>query len=226
MNFVSNFNIRRCSHCRRVGHNVNNCSRAQSDGFVIHQNILFSIFRQRVTNNHDSIKLILENYTFHQLKILMRVLHLVGPGATFIHNLYNYRIIPFNTTLLRLKEDHVLVLMYYYLNHPPPSSNPNTSLEENPKLNILSFHQEISTEESIPFDCAICMESKESNEKVICNCYHEFCKNCIDNYLKHHVAKIHSSAIKPTCCLCRTNITSLTLHNKVYKEELTSKYFI
>lgn len=231
-------NARRCSHCRRIGHSVNICTRAQADGFVIHQNVLASIYRQRVSNSHDSIKLILTNYTFHQLKILMRVLHIVGPGATFIHTLYNYRIISFNNTLLRLKEDHVLVLMYYYLNHPPPNNN-NLNNEFNDilmepiiKLNIHSFFQEILKDDSdldpvpVTFDCPICMESKETDEKVICNCNHAICKTCMDNYLKHFVAKNNPSTINPCCSLCRTTITSVTLHNNIFKQELSNKYFV
>lgn len=231
MSAIFNLSGKRCSHCRRIGHNVNICTRAQADGFVIHQNILASIYRQGVANNHDSIKQILSNYTFHQLKILMRVLHLVGPGSTFIHTLYNYRIISYNITLLRLKEDLVIVLMYYYLNHPPPTTNNNNNNNSNlsfepAKLDILSFHQEISLEESYPFDCPICMESKETIEKVICNCNHEICKTCMDNYFKHHIQKNNSAVIKPCCSLCRTNITSVTLHNNIYKEELSNKYFL
>jgi hypothetical protein len=220
---------RRCSHCKRVGHSVNNCLKALSDGYAIHQNVLASIFRQGVVNNHDSIKIILGNYTFHQLKILMRVLHLVGPNSTFVPSLYNLRIISFNNTLLRLKEDNIIVLMYYYLNHPNPSSNNNNNwndlLDEPTKLDILSIYQELSMEDSVTFDCPICMESKITDEKVICNCSHEFCTSCMDNYLKHLVAKKNHS-LKPSCSLCRSNITSVTLHNNVYKEELSNKYFI
>ena len=220
---------RRCSHCKRVGHNVSICRRAQADGFIIHQNVLSTIYRQGVSNNTVSIKLILNHYTFHQLKILMRVLHLVGPGATFIHTLYNYRIITLNNTLLNLKEDHVLVLMYYYLNHPPPNNNNlnNDFLMESKKVDIHSFHKEISLEEeSNTFDCPICMDNKESLEKVICNCNHEVCKTCMDNYLKHFIEKTNLSSIKPCCSLCRTSIVSVTLHNLNYKNELSNKYFL
>lgn len=222
--------VRMCSHCRRVGHSVNLCLRAQSDGFVIHQNILSSIFRQRVSNNHDSIKLILSNFTFHQLKILMRILYLVGPNSTFVPTLYNLRIISFNNTLLRLKEDHVLILMYYYLNHPiPNTSNYNNNwddiLDIPAKLDILSVYQEISLEESNVFDCPICIESKVTDEKVICNCNHEICTSCMDNYLKHFVAK-NNPSLKPCYSLCRSNITSVTFHNNEYKEELNNKYFV
>jgi len=221
---------RRCSHCRRFGHNVSICTRAQADGFIIHQNVLTSIYRQGITHNTASIKLILSNYTFHQLKILMRVLHLIGPGSTFIHTLYNYRIISLNNTLLCLKEDHVLILMYYYLNHPPPTNNINNEFNdviiEPKKLEIISFYKEIALEDSDTFDCPICMESKETSEKVICNCNHEICKTCMDNYLKHYVEKNNPSSIKPCCSLCRTNIVSVTLHNSAFKEELSNKYFI
>lgn len=224
MSSLQNLNVRRCSHCRRIGHNVNVCNRAQADGFVIHQNILASIFRQRIVNNQDSIKLILSNYTLHQLKILMGVLHLVGPRATFIPTLYSYRIISINNTFLRIKEDHIIVLMYYYLHHPSPTNN-QPLLDDPIKLDIQSFLQEMPFDNSVPFDCPICMESKEWVEKVICNCNHEICKTCMDNYLKHFVAKNNPPAIKPGCSLCRTSITSITLHNQSYLQELNTKYF-
>ena len=221
---------RRCSHCKRMGHNVRICRRAQADGFIIHQNVLAAIYRQGVSNNSASIKLILNNYTFHQLKIVMRSLHLIGPGATFIHTLYNYRIITLNNTLLGLKEDHLVVLMYYYLDHPPPNFNNDLNndflIKEPFKLDILSFHKEITLEDSSTFDCPICMESKGSLEKVICNCNHEICNSCMDNYLKHYVEKNNPSSIKPSCSLCRTNIVSVTLLNLNYKNELNNKYFL
>ena len=227
---IFNLSARRCSHCRRTGHSVTNCRRAQLDGFVIHQNILYSIQREEGRNNRDSIKLILSNYTFHQLKILMRILHIVGPGATFIHTLYNYRIITIQNSLLRLKEDHIIVLVYYYLHHPPIQSTPLQPLVlavEPNKFNIHSFSQELLEEsESNLFDCPICMESKERQEKVLFNCNHEFCKTCTDLYLNHCLENTNSSFIKPCCSLCRATITSVIFYKKEFKEELSQKYFV
>ena len=51
-------------------------------------------------------------------------------------------------------------------------------------------------------DCPICMESMSDN-KVIMNCNHMCCATCLKRVLE----------TKPTCCLCRANVTAVKVTN-------------
>jgi hypothetical protein len=59
--------------------------------------------------------------------------------------------------------------------------------------------------------CIICMEEKEECQfmKFICN--HDFCAHCVKNILKPQIVSISSNKTMPTCPLCRTRITTITV---------------
>ena len=215
---------RRCGYCSRFGHNQGNCTRAHADGLTIHQQINSSIQRaiERNRDIKEWLSMILYNYTVRQLTILMRAIFLEGPQATtFMRTLEAYRIVPLGTSLLRLKYDRILILTYFY-SHIPLSNNNNLNFY--PKLSIEA--KDLDSEENCSnhFNCPICIESHDTKEKLITNCNHEVCKTCMLNFLQHHI-KNHPEK-KPTCSLCRTEISSIAFTNKDYKEEIKKKYFI
>jgi hypothetical protein len=233
---------RRCGYCTRFGHNQSNCPRANADGLIIHQQINNSIHRA-LERNYDVkewLSMILYNYTVRQLSILMKAIFLEGTQATpFMQTLEVYRIVPIGTSLLRLKYDRVLILTWFYLNIPLPFQNNNyifDLLNNNLYLKLKIEAKEVIWDEKKNnfleeekdvvenvFHCPICIENHPFNEKLITNCNHEICKNCMVNFLEHHL--INHSSKKPVCSLCRTEISSITFVNKDYKEELTKKYF-
>ena len=66
-------------------------------------------------------------------------------------------------------------------------------------------------------DCAICYgdELREKNF-IILNCSHKFCKDCFKGSLEH----VPLSQELPTCALCRTEISSIIVHEENVKNEL------
>jgi hypothetical protein len=64
------------------------------------------------------------------------------------------------------------------------------------------------------FDCPICLEIKEFQNKCLLNCSHSLCNTCLIEYLSHE-----SNKISPSCSLCRANIINISFTNeKIYDE--------
>jgi len=62
-------------------------------------------------------------------------------------------------------------------------------------------------------DCAICYEEEmQVKNFVTLNCQHKFCKDCLKNSFKS-VQRV------PTCALCRSEITTIIVHNDNIKDE-------
>jgi hypothetical protein len=66
-------------------------------------------------------------------------------------------------------------------------------------------------------ECTICYEDDLRGKNFITlNCNHKFCKNCFKDCLKHTPL----SQQIPTCALCRTEISSIVVHDESVKNEL------
>jgi PHP family Zn ribbon phosphoesterase len=52
--------------------------------------------------------------------------------------------------------------------------------------------------------CSICLDELLNNNKVILNCEHVFCDNCLKNYLKYSIEKENKNKIN--CPNCREEI--------------------
>ena len=53
---------------------------------------------------------------------------------------------------------------------------------------ILEIPKSVRDDFDDPIICRICFDSKlEEQNKVIYSCRHEFCKNCVRNYLKNKI---------------------------------------
>jgi hypothetical protein len=213
----------RCGHCGQLGHTMPHCRRAMSDGHNLHLRIVNAMRNVR-ENMNDQIQMLLNNMTIRQLKLLMHAVKVEGRGTTFIRTLVTYRVISYDVSLLRLKQDRVSILMWFYLNHHNTVPNVRTSVSVPKKLGIDSHLQQETTSVDETFDCPICLNSHDTKEKLVTNCNHALCKPCLTNYLDHHIANTFSDK-KPCCSLCRTNITSIAFANNEYKEEVSKKYF-
>ena len=214
---------RRCGYCGMTGHLQPNCRRAQSDGHNLHLRIINGM--RNVQGNVDEwTKYLLTNMTVRQLKLLMRTTGVEGPGSTFIRTLENYRIVPLGTSSLRFKQDRITVMMWFYLNQSRPINPFNQNQNQNQNINRKFNIQTTVIDNSSPFDCPICLNHKESKEKVTTNCNHEVCQTCISNYLDH--VRNDNVYKNPCCSLCRSEITILTLTNLEYKTNLSNKYII
>jgi hypothetical protein len=139
--------------------------------------------------------------------------------------LENYGTIPPGTSNLQYKQDRVIVMLWFYLNQSTPVTNANgraRGFNEEPIQRKLDITTKIIVDLE-PFDCPICLNPHDSKEKLVSNCNHAVCKNCLTNYCDHLINNYVSK--KPCCSLCRANITCITFTNVEYQKELSDKYF-
>jgi hypothetical protein len=67
--------------------------------------------------------------------------------------------------------------------------------------------------------CPICMDDIECNNIIKTNCDHNLCSSCLNGIIKS--LKPYK---KPTCALCRTNITNIKLYDEKITEKLVYLY--
>lgn len=224
-------NQQRCGHCGQLGHIQTHCRRAQSDGHNLHLRIINAMQFRQQNNSPEHIRLILNNMTVRQLKLLMNTLG-INRHSEFVIMLENYGTIPPGTSNLQYKQDRVIVMLWYYLNESSfVVSNRNVSDMGNTfmgRLERLILRKlDITTKiivDSESFDCPICLNPNESKEKLISNCNHAVCKNCLSNYFNHLINNYVTK--KPCCSLCRTDLTCITFTNQEYQKEVSEKYFV
>lgn len=224
--------LRRCSHCREVGHRILMCRRAFSDGRNLY-NVINQIIQANLVNPENieqAVYLFLNSLTVSKLKLLT-IIH--SDLNIFASNLYHNYLITLSQTGLRTKRDMVLVLNYYYkqiyamrlpifiqepelfqmFQAPPlhrPYGSPNNQ-EFQPfeprKFRIETEIKPIDNNDVPTFDCPICLENVENSKRITSNCNHDVCETCFITYLTS-IQKFNFK--NPSCCLCRTNVTSLT----------------
>jgi hypothetical protein len=67
-------------------------------------------------------------------------------------------------------------------------------------------------------DCSICYEEVEISDEIVLNCGHQFCGLCIDKTIN-----TYTNYGKPSCALCRTEISTLNIKNQeIYKQLVSS----
>jgi hypothetical protein len=62
-------------------------------------------------------------------------------------------------------------------------------------------------------ECGICYENKQKKVFVKLNCGHEFCKDCVKEYLKNVTTE------DPQCAFCRTKIKNMELTSQEIRDE-------
>jgi hypothetical protein len=62
-------------------------------------------------------------------------------------------------------------------------------------------------------ECSVCYEGKEKQTFVKLNCGHEFCKDCIKQYLQNVRTE------NPQCALCRSEIKNIELTTQEIRNE-------
>jgi hypothetical protein len=204
----TNITVRKCGYCRQPGHQQRHCRAALSYGHNLH---LFAINLRNNYRNEDGtymdtwedvLFIYLSSLSSTQLKLLMNSDQ--HEYSRYVNRLLVHHVITVSESLLDNRNDRIKVLMWYYwLEMKYNNQHSNRKIDLN-----------ISVDTEMPnntFDCPICLETKESDEKVITNCHHFCCSKCIGEYFCH--LNINNAFKKPSCSLCRTEIVDLKINN-------------
>jgi hypothetical protein len=70
------------------------------------------------------------------------------------------------------------------------------------------------------FQCPICFDEIQEKDKIITNCNHTFCNNCVQRYLK----SLNNSDKIPVCAYCRDPMKSLKITNPILCKQIQDKY--
>lgn len=111
-----------------------------------------------------------------------------------------------------IQDDNLLTLrilqfLRYYsrINDSEQKLNISIQIEENKKIEI----EEIC-------ECAICYEENLLDKNCVkLNCQHNFCKDCLQTYLRTAI----TNEQKPTCALCRAEITTIVVYDEKIQDE-------
>lgn len=222
----SNVVVRRCSHCRQPGHRINVCREAFIDGNTHHEFLLEIIYAHINYDNlgeiHIAVKSYLRNLNLRQLKLITYVHQDIN---MFSYQLFNMNLIAFDQAAMLLKEDIITVLSYYY-----QSYYRNLEVEGYiqllpsvlRKFEIASLFLNLETSVEPKFQCPICLEEVDDISRITPNCNHDVCTTCFEKYLSSLQNAILDK--KPSCCLCRANVTSLSFTSKECCDYIKKKY--
>lgn len=211
---------RRCSFCNETGHNITSCNDHRLACFrdlcILNKGLCY------LTNEpRRNFKQWLMNY-YIEYSQLVKAFAISKCGCRLnsmpefiIEKITNHIFeeeegfpdyIPF------IEEDNIASQALLLLSLAGYENNRN-------KFIISTNIQQLDSDEAEEIcDCAICYgdELREKNF-ITLNCSHKFCKDCFKGSLKH----VPLSQQTPTCALCRTEISSIIVHDESVKDELT-----
>lgn len=223
---IPNVVVRRCSHCRQPGHRINVCREAYIDGNTHHEFLLEIIYAHINYDNlaeiHIAVKSYLRNLNLRQLTLITYVHENIN---IFSYQLFNMNLITFDQAAMLLKEDIITVLSYYY-----QSYYRNLEVEGYiqllpsilRKFEIASLFLNLKTSVETKFECPICLEEVNNKNRITPNCNHDVCTTCFEKYLSSLQNAILDK--KPSCCLCRANVTSLSFTSANCCDYIKKKY--
>lgn len=221
-----------CGVCN-ADHSESDCQLAISSANIIFERALnIRVTEVRETQSFDALRLYFNSLTNIQLRILCRKLKL----EMYIDYLIERDILDdYDTMFMTNKLLVVSALLWFYMFD---TSTANTiafyaNIDDTFYHDNIPFPQAASTYpqfwEALPkkidllllfsnktevFDCPICLETKELQNKCLLNCSHSLCNTCLIEYLSHE-----SNKISPSCSLCRANIINISFTNeKIYHE--------
>lgn len=193
---------RKCGYCRQPSHTIQICALAYQSG-RFHHNHLIGMVETIDVNN---VEIPIQMYLKDQLKMELTTLAKYHRNLNlFIHNLYTSHLITFSQSEFSTKKDQILILTYFYLNIAEINYNLKNK-KENKKLKIQTIV--IPSQKEITFLCPICIEEIPDIRRITTNCNHDLCDTCTNKYLETLREK------EPTCCICRSSITSLSFTNQ------------
>jgi len=232
---LNNFDntTRNCSYCRSNSHNIRNCDSRDIEHLLNSLRDGFSIIRETNTElvtKQLFIKWLLYTYNLKKLKLIAvsRMNDSVSRRnkidyANTIWYVINQRILVDRM----LDEDvtvqsnqnsmqsmtHPISFRYIFGNNFTNMSI-NNALFGNDYGFDINIKQNLCVVSNKVFECPICYEIQNNSMRVVLNCKHEFCSECI-------IKTLHLSSNKdPGCAYCREKIKKLY----VYKNEELNKF--
>jgi hypothetical protein len=217
MNAIQAPNRRRlCSHCRMEDHDIRDCNEAFTNGTQIHRTVLEIIrsnMHELIDDIDNLIMIYLNSLVLSKVRLLLQVHNDI---YRFACRLYNNRIITMRQSKMHTKMDLLIVLVYYYRpNYIPEPLTPPPSLPRK-----FQIHVNVSNaSKDKDFQCPVCLDEINNSQCLTTNCNHDVCYGCFDAYLSS-LTQYKS----PSCCLCRTNITSIQCNNLESSNNLKNKH--
>ena len=211
---------RRCSFCNETGHNITSCNDHRLACFrdlcILNKGLCYLTneprrnFKQWLMNYYIEYSQVVKAFAISKCHCRLNSLpeFIIEKITSYIfqeeEGFPDY--IPF------IEEDNIASQALVLLSLAGYENNRNKFIIS---TNIQTLDSD-KTEEIC--DCAICYgdELREKNF-ITLNCSHKFCKDCFKGSLEHTPL----SQQTPTCALCRTEISSIIVHEESIKNELT-----
>jgi hypothetical protein len=194
---------RKCGYCRQQGHTIQTCALAYETGRDHHNRIIELI---EDIDNINNVEIPIQVYFKYISKMELTILSKYHTNFNrFIHNLYTNYQITLSQSAFSTKKDQILILTYFYLMIAEIIEEKKNNIK-NKKLKIQTIV--IPSQKETTFQCPICIEEIPDIRRITTNCNHDLCDVCTNKYLETLREK------DPTCCMCRSSITSLSFTNQ------------
>ena len=219
---------RKCSFCRSVGHNINQCNDGRFMVFELaciqQKQLVQRLYLSEMQSSDAPLFAIIPSqefvnrlvlYSIDNTSRMVKYYAVRKCGAVMRDNIFTC-IEKITTYIFNLNDES-----NYLFNDPNFQSNNFYTMINNARLldltgalpsiptkfnieSVLDLTYDNTGEISCDAECDICYESKILNEFVKLNCSHSFCGECIKNTLKTCTGKS-----MPCCALCRSPIESI-----------------
>jgi hypothetical protein len=217
-----------CGVCN-ADHDESRCQLAISSANIIFERALnIRVTEVRETQSFDSLKTYFNSLTNTQLRILCGKLKL----EKYIDYLIERDILDdYDTMFMTNKLLVVSALLWFYMFDTSTANTiafyaniddmfyrDNIPFPQDAEFSYPEFWEPfpkkidlrlLFSNKTEVFDCPICLETKDIQNKCLLNCSHSLCDFCLINYLSHE-----NNKGSPSCSLCRANITTISFTNQ------------
>jgi len=198
---------RACTYCKGTGHNKPNCPQAVQK--CTHYMLDIEMIRNSGRRVGERLLSLFNYMVLQDICFLMN--SIVGLKRN-IPLLVRTGTITDSESKMRYKQDRIKILMWLYW-YGTQKYTEQQAREHRIVVKTLETVTDLSD-----FDCPICVTTLPAKEKVETGCKHCICKDCLVRCLEHQIDNMVFSI--PKCCMCRTNISEVTLSNTDYLDQV------
>jgi hypothetical protein len=214
---------RRCSFCNETGHNITSCNDNRLACFrnlcILNKGLCYLTneprrnFKQWLMNYYIEYSEIVKAFAISKCGCRLNSLPEFIIEKITSHIFEEEEVLP---DYIPIEGDNIAVQALLLLSLAGYENNRNKNNRN--KFTINTNIQPLDSDKAEEIcECAICYgdELREKNF-ITLNCSHKFCKDCFKGSLEH----VPLSQELPTCALCRTEISSIVVHEESVKNEL------